>query len=217
MTVTLDPAFASGDVTLSNGDLTVTCTGTSGPTTITRATVTNTGKLYIEWTPQVGTETAEQNEIGLCNASALAGNWLGSDTNSTGFVGTGNVYYNGGAGQVANTFTDGNVIAMAWDTVAGLFWFKNLTTASNWNNSGTANPATGVGGFNIFVTGPFYAAVTTSALGNENTINFGRQALTGVVPSGFSLYDPPPAGTILPFPTGPMSGGMQLLTGGMRG
>ena len=71
-----------------------------------------------------------------------------------------------------------------------MIWFR-LGAAGNWNTSGTANPATGVGGLDLAPTGfgtafDVYPFVYLNTSGNAITANFGGTAFTGTVPSGFT-------------------------------
>jgi hypothetical protein len=53
----------------------------------------------------------------------------------------------------------GSVVEICVDIDARLFWLR--VSAGNWNGSGTANPATGVGGINIAaMTGTLYPAAS---------------------------------------------------------
>ena len=58
-----------------------------------------------------------------------------------------------------------------------------------WNNSGTANPATGTGGVTLTQFGAgkaLYPAFGPWGTNDKMTANFGQNAFTGVVPSGFT-------------------------------
>ena len=81
----------------------------------------------------------------------------------------------------------GTVVGIAVDFTNHLIWFR-MAPSGNWNGSGTANPATGVGGI-TFSTGAMVPFVTFGgsggAAGNVITANFGASSFTGTVPSGF--------------------------------
>jgi hypothetical protein len=77
----------------------------------------------------------------------------------------------------------GSVIGMAVDFTAQLIWCR-LGAAGQWNGSGTANPATGVGGISVAsIAGALFAL----ASGQLDTItaNFGDTAFSGATPAGF--------------------------------
>lgn len=97
--------------------------------------------------------------------------------------------------------TLGDKIGVAVDTITGLVWFRNATTAGGWEGDGTGgtpNPATGVKGFDIStqITGNIYITAGT----NKNwfdgdtthstvTLNAGLTAFAAAAPSGFSSWD----------------------------
>ncbi len=86
------------------------------------------------------------------------------------------------------TFVTGNIIGIALDTNTETIWFKNITTVSLWNNSGTDNPATGVGGVAFNLGGnPMSVAVIgeSHATGTVFTLNTGP-TFVGVKPAGFA-------------------------------
>jgi hypothetical protein len=102
--------------------------------------------------------------------------------------GGGTININAGfAGNIGQRVS-GDVIGIAVDFAAALIWFR-VAPSGNWNGSGTANPATGVGGFSIsaIAGGALYPNFsTTSTAGEIITGNFGATGFTGTVPSGFS-------------------------------
>ena len=59
----------------------------------------------------------------------------------------------------------------------------------DWNNSGTANPATGVGGISSGVAGPYYASASSSSASTSYTANFGASAFSFTMPSGFTSWN----------------------------
>src|SRR4029077_824676 len=98
---------------------------------------------------------------------------------------------NANTGSAIGVISSGNVIGVALDMTGLLIWFR-IAPSGNWNGSGTANPATGVGGISIsacFGAQAAYAAfASTGSAGNGNavTANFGDSAFTGAVPAGFA-------------------------------
>lgn len=94
----------------------------------------------------------------------------------------------------------GDTLCFAADIPSGLIWFR--TNGGNWNNSGSANPATGIGGINFrtgddgasgtaFGIGPgplFVGGNNGGSSGNTATINLGTSAFAQAVPSGFTSW-----------------------------
>ena len=156
----------------------------------------SSGKYYFEITPavQVGANTG----FGIGNASASLTGAGSSPANASFIYPSGNIYVgvtlSGGLGNL----TMGVPVCIALDVTGRLIWYRK-GAAGNWNASGTANPATGVGGLNIAaaVTGNLYAFFSATSNANESvTANFGDSAFAGVVPAGFTAGIP---GTV---PTG---------------
>lgn len=146
------------------------------------------GKYYFELTadgtvsiPSLGLSLSSVTLSGLTAigaGTAIAGTfaWMGSG--QLVYVGT-TIEVNMGAGVVT-----GSVCQFAIDTVAKLGWVR--LNAGNWNNSSTANPATGTGGIDISsLTGPLYA-FCGGGTGSGFTANFGGSSFVYSVPSGFT-------------------------------
>jgi hypothetical protein len=176
-----NPSDISG-ITLSGGNLTATGSGSGG----VRGTPSqSSGKFYFEYTISAyggGTPT-----IGIASATqTLASSTAGTQQAIINYGGSfGNIYANGA--NIANIGYAGvgTVYCIAVDIGAQLIWFRQ-GAAGNWNNSGTANPATGAGGASFSsLTGAVYPFFG-SAFGTDAVIaNFGAGVFTGAVPSGF--------------------------------
>jgi hypothetical protein len=84
------------------------------------------------------------------------------------------------------TWANGTVGGIAVDLDNRKIWFRKAP-AGNWNNSGTADPATNAGGVTI-PAGTMVPFVTfgAAAAGFVWTANFGASTFTGAVPSGFT-------------------------------
>jgi hypothetical protein len=200
MAITWNSADAA-TITFSNGNLTATSNAAGGGGT--RATVSkSTGKYYFEATMSTWSGTGAETGLATSSATLLGGGLAGQAavTRSQGGV-NGSIYINGTySGSSLGPRTSGDIIGIASDLVAGLIWFR-AAPSGNWNGSGTANPATGVGGISLgalagSVLFPFFAASST---GQVATANFGASAFSGAVPSGFISWE---AG-LLPRPSRP--------------
>jgi hypothetical protein len=181
----------ASNVVLSNGNLTV------GANSITAGAVRSvaskvSGKWYFETTWTNPTGGAGSNGVGIATATApLSGGGASLPGNGTGgcvvFVG-GNVFFNGvvsgvNIGAVAN----GQTTCVAIDLVNSSIWFR--INGGIWNNSGTANPASNIGGISIltlFPGNPAFAVVTTNGTVPSCVANFGMSAFTQAVPAGFT-------------------------------
>ena len=124
--------------------------------------------------------------IGLINASQSLASSFSGGPDGVEYFNDGNIYQNGGSllGGMP-TYVSGDVIDMAVDITNRLIWFRK--NGGNWNNSGTADPATGAGGVTYAaITGAVFAAIETRTAGMTVTANFGATAYGYAAPTGFS-------------------------------
>jgi hypothetical protein len=190
----LTPATLNGTNTLvamSNGNLTVTHNNTSTNAGVISTSAKTAGKYYFEMTLQVTTGNV-YNGIGVMS-SAWSGTFSSSQTTSnlTGVIpaAVSSLIYSNGAstGLSLGVASVGDVFCSAIDLTARLAWVRKNN--GNWNASGTANPATGVGGVIIAPTVSFapYVAFSASSVSTDAiTANFGASAFAGVVPSSYT-------------------------------
>lgn len=94
------------------------------------------------------------------------------------------------SGAISAAITTGSVVGCAIDLDNRQVWFRN-SPAGNWNNSATANPATGVGGLDTTLAGlgggiDVYPFVALAGASNSITANFGGSSFSGAVPAGFT-------------------------------
>jgi hypothetical protein len=184
------------NVTLSGGNL--VATNTTGASNDCGARVPtamqNSGKFYFEAkvTAFVG---GTANGVGIAPATTAPNNNYADLTGSTSgwnsiqFSG-GGVFSNGSLVSPASlgARSNGDVIGLAVDLDNRMMWFR-VAPSGNWNNSGTANPATNTGGVAIpaGALGPFCNfGGGGSAANNITTLNFGASTFSGAVPSGFT-------------------------------
>jgi len=191
-TTTWNPADKSASITLDGTNLIATRNSTNNNSyRSVRSVASNaSGKKYFEY---LWTTAADQGLVGVGDNGAFLESYLGSSTNSVGWFGTdGNVYRGGGGPAAAiGTFGNGDRISIALDIGNGRIWFRK--NGGNWNNNGSADPATNVGGIDVSgLTGPFYAAATLYSEGTPGTTygtaNFGASTYAYTVPSGFSNW-----------------------------
>jgi hypothetical protein len=170
--------------TLSGGNLVATSANVGGVRSVFSAATT--GKYYWEITFTGGVPNSSL--IGVAPASTNL-----ATVNGTGLVsvvGNGAVYINSTSASGTNigAFTAGAVLGFALDLAANLLWIRP-GPASNWNGSGTANPATGVGGISlaplISVGTALFAGEQASGINQVLTANFGASGFGGAVPAGF--------------------------------
>lgn len=189
---TFDPVNVSSGVTLSGGNLVATAaTGASSHFARSlRAAVSNYGKFFFSGTATV---MDSGTSVGLGLAATISQASLGLDTKSVGYFPSGIVKLNNATIATIQTFTTGDVVDTAVNFGTGtvgseLIWFR--VNGGNWNNSGTANPATNTGGISIssLIYGPYYAYVCpgNSAANTSWTSNFGATSYPHAAPAGFA-------------------------------
>lgn len=172
-----------GALVYSNGNL--TATNTVGGTNLDL--YSNTTKSTGKWTfSVVPTSTGTfSGGVGLAIPGTADGNYvLGSDAASLSyFASDGSVQIQFNVKGSGEAYLSGNTIWIAVDIGNNLIWVRR--NAGNWNNSGTANPDTGTGGFSTsaLIAPPWRAAAFIFALNDTATINF-----TGS--SGLSTFTP---------------------------
>lgn len=185
---TFDSTKAGTGIGLSPDKLTATYTGSSATNAVWANVSHSTGKFYFELNTNIGSSNAR--EVGIGNGSAgTTGYQVGiNDANSIGWGGAGTVFSNNVTIANISTYGGSNPIAIAVDLGGALIWFKD-SVSGNYNNSGAANPATGVGGIALTITGaPFFPMVSLFASGDVITANFGATAYTFTPPAGFGNW-----------------------------
>lgn len=188
---TWNPFDTNGTVTLTNGNLTAT-SGTSDGAVRSFASQT-TGKFYFEitWGPFAPTNNDGCGVIKPAPASLSL--WRGAAGTGglllvcgpTGPIYRNNVNTGVSIGAVSAA---GAVVSWAIDLTNMQAWAR--VNGGNWNGSGTANPATNVGGIDVSAvfTGFGVSAGFTGHVfaGKQATANFGATAFAFAVPSGFN-------------------------------
>lgn len=184
---TWNPSDKTTPVVLGSGNLRVTTGGSATNGGVRSTTSKTTGKVYLEYTcTNLG---GANTGCGIATGSAALAT-MGSTTVGVALVYfSGSLYFNGSQVSTLPGVTGGSVVCVAIDVTSSLLWMR--VNGGNWNGSGTANPATGVGGINIaslFPSNAVFAAVTVNATNADVTANFGGSAFAQTVPSGFVAW-----------------------------
>ena len=119
-----------------------------------------------------------------------ASTYLGIDANGYGYQSDGEFLFTGGSLATYDDWgTAGNVARIAIDVTNRLLWIGRVGSGQ-WNISGTANPATGVGGISFNNLGTIFPAVSvfSSATPAAVQLNFGASAYASAAPSGFGNW-----------------------------
>lgn len=190
-------AVATAGVTFTNANL--TAQGGGGFSLISSGIVQalegkTTGKWYVEFTCVA--VSGNVDGIGIVNSWGVGFRFIGdSNINAPGgdvgwgYYSNNHVTHLNAAQTAVNNATWGatDVIGLAIDLDNRRIWWNKNGGA--WiGTSGTPDPATNTGGFNInnlLFNSRIYPAVNLSGPNAKFTANFGASAFTGTVPSGF--------------------------------
>ena len=179
---------------LSGGNLVATFTGAGTSSAVRSVLGVSSGKYYFEVTYNSPLNPTWGMALASVSLSAIGAAGAGTAVAGTTML-LGQFVYVGTTLQVnmGTAPVNGNVGQCAVDLGGKLVWFR--LGAGNWNNSGTANPATGAGGFSIssIATGPLYACCG-GANASGFTANFGGSAFTFTPPSGYAGLGTPTTG-----------------------
>lgn len=187
---TWNPSDKAASVTLSGGNLTaVTSTNANGVRSIASQSA---GKWYIEITVNAGS-TGSMN-FGFCTSAVSP---TGMTNGTVGTLATvminanaTNSIYSGSGTAIGNWVASSSLVTcIAIDLTARLIWCRGPT--GTWNNSGTADPGSAVGGLSISTNSwtagtAVYVYWAGATAGISGTLNAGASAFTGAAPSGFN-------------------------------
>jgi len=186
------------NVSISGGGLIVTHSG-GGTYNGARSTMQkNSGKWYFEITKHL--QVTPYDVIGILTVAGTYTNMVNDWTNSL----SDRAFYNpnydaliGPSGSSPGINLGGTTapsdpvtIGIAVDLDNDQIWFR-YCPSGNWNNSGTANPATNTGGVNISAlntttVSPAIGFNGSASSGEIFTGNFGASTFSSAVPSGFN-------------------------------
>jgi hypothetical protein len=196
----LDPAkITASGVTDSTG-LLFTSPTSPAPNYSEVGTVTGhtTGKFHFEF--QVLSSGPfgfpVNSGVGISNAAGISSTSFFGDSHTNSIAlfvtpGAGFFFNNSGLGGAFLTVAQYDWIAVEVDIGAKLIWGRNITELSDWNLNGSANPATGTGGysFSVINSGPYYVGgIFFGADSSGLFFNFGQQAYQITPSSGFGNW-----------------------------
>lgn len=193
MSTTWNPSDKSASITLSGGNLIATGTAVAGGVRGTTSQATGQ-KLYFELVVS-GVTPGASSRPGFANAGMSLVATLGSNTGGVGWnPNTGGVVCNGAVIGTAVTLAATDTAGFALDFVNNKIWVRK--NGGIWNNSGTADPTSNVGGFTMtgLGTGPWFICWLNNS---TNLTAFTMSPAPASPPSGFSDWDssaPPPTG-----------------------
>ena len=170
---TLNPlVFTNGYATLSNGNLDVVPDSTHYPM-VTGTFGMTSGKWYWEYT--LGASGNGGRLLGIATSAASNTTYLGGTSSGWGYYGgNGDKYTNNANAAYGASYTNGDVIGVAFDADAGtLVFYKNGTS------QGTA--------YSSLTSGPYFPAWSAGDAGQTGTtsLNFGQRPFAYTAPSGY--------------------------------
>ncbi|RXT19596.1 hypothetical protein B5P46_25120 [Rhizobium leguminosarum] len=182
---TFSPNVKSLNVLLTDNNLSATATNASYAAVLASASQSS-GKYYFEF--QNARITDANSGLGVATATVDFNNYLGKNTQGIGLEPDGGVWFDGAQLGTAAAVPAGSTVGVAVDITSKLIWFR--TGSGNWNNSASANPVTGAGGFSIgtFSSSTMFPAVIWRE--NQGTAKIGMIASSWVTvpPTGFSPW-----------------------------
>lgn len=187
-TTTWNPSDKHADITLSNGDLTATKGGTNGASVVRAVAFASSGKKYFE-SHCDAMNNLDACSVGIANASQSLSGIVGASANGCGYYPGGGIRINGSVLATGETWDVGATICVAVDLDNSRIWFRK--NGGNWNNDGSANPATNTNGVSLatLAAGPYYAANTVFISPTDVfTANFGATTYAQTAPSGFGNW-----------------------------
>lgn len=170
---TLDPAHTSGNIALSNGNLTATSVNTD-PGTTQSTTAHAAGKWYVRLSGMslAGSFFAG---IGVGDVSGIPGYPGSSGSFSFGHYTDGEIMIAGMVPYNTLPWSGQTAIDVAIDLDNKLYWYRPGGSGL-WNDSGAADPAAGTGGFSVADMGAgtswYFVVQFSSASGQHITVDF---------------------------------------------
>ena len=186
LVVTWNNNDKSANITLSGGLLTATSIAT-GDLGVRGTFARAAGKWYFE--VNMTTVTGGDTSGGLATATPTFAQIGANATQAYVQYRGGNIYKNGVVQYGNGSMAGGGILRVAYDANAHLAWLA--FASGNWNASGAANPATGVGGNDVsaFDTGGLYPVFTSGANADSCTVNFGGSSFSFTPPAGFTAWN----------------------------
>ena len=187
MPTTWNPSETDAGLSLSNGNLTYSRNTASGKTRALQGH--RAGKKYFEI--HVDQATSTGSAFGLSKGGADLTTLEAGQRGVLLFTGSGSLYVNGATKTGPGLPVTGSTVRFAVDFSNLQVWIN--INGGNWNGSGTADPATNTGGYDLsaFIGSavPLFPVAIAWASGNAGTANFGASAFSYAMPSGFTAWD----------------------------
>jgi len=183
---TWSPTDKAAAVTLSGGNLIAT-DPTSATAGVRGTKSHSSGKWIFEIAKNA--DFGANTYIGFATAAQVL-----TAANTTAAFGclpnrSGSLWYHNTFPISCQSFSSAKPADFAVDLTANLAWYS--LNCGIWNNSGAANPATGVGGIDIsavFAGNPAFPYTLFDSSGGNSTLNVGASPFNCSIPAGFSAW-----------------------------
>lgn len=178
-----DPAISAAQWTFTNSNRTATL-GSSVTATAYVNTSLGGGKYYWEYQANSVPNVPRWGAATVGSGTAVL---LGNGAADFAFTGSGSIRVNNvDQGVNLGAPSNGDRIRIAVDNGAKLLWIAR--NGGTWNNSGTANPATGTGGLDISgMAGNLKPGFASNNSGESAIVSTGALSIFYSVPSGFNV------------------------------
>ena len=173
----LDPT-TSGNATLSNANLTLT-TSAANRSRVSSIGITN-GKWYAEVVFSTSSGSLSGCMVGISQSGdvgSVVGSYLGSTANSYGYNQSGDKYNNGGSSAYGASYTNNDVIGIAFDADNGTVTFYKNNSSQGTAFSSLSTSAT----WFIGVSGGISSGSSNIVI----DVNFGQRPFSYTPPTGF--------------------------------
>ena len=173
----LDPT-TSGNATLSNANLTLT-TSAANRSRVSSIGITNS-KWYAEVVFSTSSGSLSGCMVGISQSSdvgSVVGSYLGSTANSYGYNQSGDKYNNGGSSAYGASYTNNDVIGIAFDADNGTVTFYKNNSSQGTAFSSLSTSAT----WFIGVSGGISSGSSNIVI----DVNFGQRPFSYTPPTGF--------------------------------
>jgi len=187
-----NPSDKSSVYDLSNNNKRVTLNTSDSADNLVRSTTSySTGKRHFGF--KIGSTSGTQFGVGYVSAAySVDGRYLGDGIRSLGFFQTGEVYAFAGLVGTVASYGVNDAIDFEVDFDNELVWIA--VNGGNWNNNGSADPASGTGGLDV--TGNFYATsppfigamMNNGSAGTNITLRVLSGSFSKAISSGFSAW-----------------------------
>jgi hypothetical protein len=163
---TINPLDVAPSQTFTDGNLTCSYGATNVSNRSTFAL--DTGKWY--WEMKVTSITGGGILTGITDSTQSLSTWVGATTYSYGYYSTNGQKYNNGSGSAyGNSYTNNDIIGIAFDATNGKIYFSKNGTFQN-----SGNPATDTNPAFTGLTGRLFFPATSGYSGDAISYNFGN-------------------------------------------